>query len=80
MSQLVHASCSLLPPSSTQASSGHLDLGYGARGSIRGGCDSSRGVFKCNSSPELTLAWTQQQESLDVRAAMSLLDDCDQIF
>lgn len=85
MFQLAHASRSLLPLSSTQASPGRLDLGYGARASIRGVRDSSRGggsgrgVFECNSSPELTLARTQQQESQDVRAAMSPLDDHDQI-
>lgn len=85
MSQVVRASRSLLPPSSTQASSGCLDLGYEAGASIgvavtaaeAGGA--AEGYFKCNSSPELPPAWTQQWESLDVRVAMSPLDDRDQI-
>lgn len=85
MFHLARASCFLLPLSLTQASPGHLDLDYGGRASIRGGRDSSRGggsgrgVFECNSNPELTLARMQQWESQDVRAAMSPLDGRDQI-
>lgn len=78
--------CQLLsaPSSSARASPGRLGLGCGARARVRVAVTAAEaggatGLSECNSSPNLMLARLHQQESRDVRVAMSPLGDCDRI-